>query len=56
MQMKSGQMNRSRLIVGLILVAVAALMLLFPEGDGYTAGAAGIGVLRVIGIATARRR
>jgi hypothetical protein len=54
--MKTWQLNRFRLIVGLILVAVAVLMLLFLEGDGCTAGAAGIGVLGLMSLATSRRK
>lgn len=54
--MKTWKLNKSRLIVGLILVTIAVLMLLFLEGAGYTAGAAGIGVLGLISIATSRRK
>ena len=54
--MKTWRLDKSWLLAGLILVAVAVLMLLFLEGGGHTAGAAGIGVLGLIGIATSRRK
>ena len=53
--MRSSQLNDSRFIVGMVLVAAAALMVLFL-GDDYTTGAAGIGILGVLSIATARRK
>lgn len=53
--MKTWKWNKSRLIVGLILVTGAVLMVVLLEGDGSTAGAAGIGVLGLISIATSRR-
>lgn len=55
-QMKSSQLNKSRFIVGLILVAVAVLMLLFVKGDYSTTGAIGLGVLGLVSIAISRRK
>jgi len=52
----SSQLNKSRLIVGMILVVVAVLMVLFLEGDSSTFGAAAIGVLGIASIATSRGR
>jgi len=49
-------MNKSRLIVGIVLVVIAALIFLFAKGNYSTAGAIGIGVLGLISIAISRRR
>jgi len=54
--MMSSQLNKSRFIVGLILVAIAVLMFLFTEGDYYTTGAIGLGVLGLVSIAISRRK
>lgn len=54
--MKNSQLNRSRFIVGLILVAIAVLMFLFTEGDYSTSGTIGLGVLGLISIAISRRK
>jgi hypothetical protein len=54
--MKSSRLNKSRFIVGLILVVVAVLMFLFTKGDYSTSGAIAIGVLGLISIAISRRR
>jgi hypothetical protein len=53
--MRPSQLNRSRFIVGIILVATAVLMFLFGKGDYSTAGAIGIGVLGLVSIAISRR-
>jgi hypothetical protein len=53
--MKSTALNRSRLIVGLVLVIVAALVLLFTEGDATVPGAIALGVLGIVSIAISRR-
>ena len=54
--MKSSQLNKSRFIVGLILVVTAVLILLFTKGDYSTAGAIALGVLGLVSIAISRRR
>ena len=54
--MESSQLDKSRFIVGIILIVIAVLMFLFVKGDYSTAGAIGIGVLGVICIATSGRR
>jgi len=54
--MRSSQLNKSRFIVGIVLVVIAVLMFLFAKGDYSTAGAIGIGVLGLISIAISRRR
>jgi hypothetical protein len=54
--MESSQLNKSRFIVGIILVAMAVLMFLFAQGDYSTAGAVGIGVLGLVSIAISRRK
>jgi len=54
--MKGSQLNKSRFIVGIVLVIIAVLMFLFAQGDYSTAGAIGIGVLGLISIAISRRR
>jgi len=48
--------NRSQFIAGIVLVVVAVLIILFVERDGSPAGAAAIGALGVITIATSGRR
>jgi hypothetical protein len=53
--MKSFELKESQFIVGMILVAVAVLMVAFL-GDDYTAGAAGIGIVGLVSIATSRRK
>ena len=53
--MKSFQRNKSRFIVGLILVAIAVLMFLFAKGTYSTAGAVGLGVLGLVSIAISRK-
>lgn len=47
--MKSSQLNKSRMIVGIVLIVIAVLMFLFVNGDYSTAGAIGIGVLGLVG-------
>ena len=54
--MKGSQLNKSRFIVGIVLVVVAVLMFVFAKGDYSTAGAVGIGVLGLVSIAISRRR
>ena len=49
-------MNRSRFIVGLVLVAVAALILAFTEGGYSTSGAVALGLLGLVSIAISRRK
>jgi O-antigen ligase len=53
--MKSSQWNKSRFIVGLVLVVIAGLMFLFAKGTYSTAGAIAIGVLGLVSIAISRR-
>ena len=53
--MKSTRLNSSRFIVGMILIAAAVGSLLYL-GDDYTVGAAGIGILGLLSIATSRKR
>jgi hypothetical protein len=53
--MQKSTLNNSRLIVGLILIAVAAALFLFAEQGVYTTGAIGLGVLGVVSIAISRR-
>ncbi len=54
--MKSPQLNKSRFIVGIVLVVIAVLMFLFVKGDYSTAGVIAIGVLGLISIAISRKR
>ena len=54
--MKRSQLNRSRFIVGIILVVIAVLMFLFAKGDYSTAGVIGILVLGLTSIAISRRK
>jgi hypothetical protein len=55
-QMNSFQLNKSRFIVGIILIVIAVLMFLFVKGDYATAGAIGIGILGLVSIAISRRK
>jgi hypothetical protein len=54
--MGSSWLNKSRLLVGIILVVIAVLMFLFVEGEYSTAGAIAIGVLGLVSIAISRRK
>ena len=49
-------MQRSRFIVGLVLIAIAALIFVFGEGGYSTAGVIGLGVLGLIMVAISRRK
>jgi hypothetical protein len=53
--MAKSPLGRSRLIVGLVLVAVAVALLVFGRGAYATAGAVALGVLGLISIAISRR-
>jgi hypothetical protein len=55
-QMNSSQLNKSRFIVGLILVVIAVLMFLFVKGDYSTTGAVGIAIIGLVSIAISRRK
>jgi hypothetical protein len=52
--MKRSRLSWSRLIVGIVLVAMAVLIFLFT--DYATAGAIAIGVLGLVSIAISRRK
>jgi hypothetical protein len=49
-------MHRSRLIVGLILIAAAALMFVFGKESYSTAGVIALLVLGLVSIAISRRK
>lgn len=49
-------MQKSRFVVGLLLIGVAVLMLLFGEGTYSIAGVIGLGVLGLILVAISRRK
>ena len=49
-------LQRSRLIVGLVLIAVAVLLWVFGAGNFSTAGIIAIGVVGLISIAISRRK
>ena len=53
--MKRSQLSPSRLIIGLVLIGIAALMFLFGEGSYATAGAVAFAVLGLVSIAISRR-
>jgi hypothetical protein len=48
-------MNTSRLIIGLILIAVTVAMFVFSGENYSTAGAVGFGVLGIITVAISRK-
>jgi hypothetical protein len=54
--MKESQLNKSRLVLGIILVVLAVVMFLFVEGYYATPGSIGIGLLGLISIANSRRK
>ena len=54
--MKSPQLNRSRFIVGIILIVIAVLIFLFVKGDYSTTGAIGIGILGLVSIAISMKQ
>jgi hypothetical protein len=49
-------LNKSRFVVGLILVAAAVLMFLLNKEGYATAGAVALGVLGLASIAVSRRK
>lgn len=53
--MKRSPLNRSRFVVGIVLVVIAVLLFLFTEGAYATTGAIAIGVLGLVSIAISRR-
>jgi hypothetical protein len=52
---KERAMEKSRFIVGLVLIAVAVLIFVLGSGSGTTAGATTIGILGIILVAISRR-
>jgi hypothetical protein len=54
--MESSQLNKSRFIVGIVLVVIAVMMFLFAKGGYSTSGAVAIGVLGLTSIAISRRK
>ena len=54
--MNKSQLSKSRLIVGLVLVAAAVALFLFAKGDSATTGAIGLGVIGLVTIAISRRK
>ena len=54
--MNGSQLSKSRFIVGVMLIIVAALIFLFFNEGYATAGAIGIGILGLVSIAISRRR
>ena len=53
--MKSPHLNKSRFIVGMILIIIAVLMFLFVKADYSTCGAIVIGVLGLVSVAISKR-
>jgi len=49
-------MRKSRLIVGLVLIAAAVLMFVFGKGSYSTAGVIALGVLGLVSIAISRKK
>ena len=48
-------MQKSRFIVGLILIVIAAFLFAFGDGNDATAGVIALGILGLISIAISRR-
>jgi hypothetical protein len=53
--MRTVNLSTSRLIAGIILVVIAALLFVFGQGNVAVAGVVALAVLGLISIATARR-
>ncbi len=49
-------LNKSRLVVGIILIAVAVVLFVFFRGEYSTAGAIAIGILGLVSIVIARKK
>jgi hypothetical protein len=54
--MESTALNRSRLLVGLILILVAAMIFVLGDSSFSTAGAIALGVLGLVSVALSRRQ
>ena len=54
--MNTSGLNRSRLIVGVVLIVAAVGLFVFGEGGFSSAGAIGLGVLGLVSIAISRRK
>ena len=55
-EMNGSPLNKSRLIVGIVLVVIAVLMFVFLRENYSTAGAIAIGILGLVSIAISRRK
>ena len=53
--MNGFRLNKSRLIVGIVLVVIAVLMFVFLRESYSTAGAIAIGILGLVSVAISRR-
>jgi hypothetical protein len=53
--MNRSPLNRSRFVVGIVLVVIAVLLFLLAEGTYATGGAVAIGILGLVSIAISRR-
>jgi hypothetical protein len=54
--MPQSNLNRSRFIMGLILILIAVLMFVFLRDTYSTAGAIAIGVLGLVSVAISRKK
>ena len=54
--MSGHPLSQSRLLVGVVLVAIAVLIFLFARTDFSTVGAVGLGILGLISIAISRSK
>lgn len=54
--MEHTELNRSRLIVGIAMIAFAVFILVFAKGDYSIAGAVAFAVIGLVSIAISRRR
>lgn len=56
MEMNGSPLDKSRFIVGIVLVVLAVLMFVFLRDSFSTAGAIAIGILGLVSIAISRRK
>lgn len=54
--MPQSSLNKSRFILGLVLIAIAVIMFVFLRDTYSTAGAIAIGILGLVSVAISRKK